>query len=274
MDYITKAETLFFARFPEDGDEEPTEADLHEFIGVWLEEASNAGFCFDTYPGWAGHSAEGKGIIAANWNEVDDRFEGLLERAGYEVVWSESVDGCEECYHAVETLPSHSGWKRRFHIFECDIVCESCIDAEELLAELAGTTQALTLDSINPADHGYVCVKDNAENGLHHGMDDDPKAFARVLRERGVNDFIFRLDSTSMFYSTFSVWVKEEDEERARGVEGKADISPAVAMEQALRSIPRASGTGIQYTTIDLSTGTANTRMVTPEEFINGIGKE
>ena len=44
MDYITKAETLFFARFPEDGDEEPTEADLHEFIGVWLEEASMAVF--------------------------------------------------------------------------------------------------------------------------------------------------------------------------------------------------------------------------------------
>lgn len=271
--YKTKAETLFHTRFPVDGDAEPTEADINEFISVWMEDASDAGFDFDTYFGWA-TDADDSRIIAANWNEVDGRIPNLLERAGFEVEWSDTVARCDECNRAVETQPTHAEWKPRYHIFDCAIVCERCIDAEELLAELAGTTRMLTFDRIDPAEHGYVCVKDNAENGLHHGMDDDPKAFARVLRERGVNDFIFRLDSKSMFYSTFSVWVKEEDEERARGVEGKAAISPAVAMEQALRSIPRASGPGIQYTTIDLSTGKASTRMVTPEEFINGIGKE
>lgn len=43
--------------------------------------------------------------------------------------------------------------------------------------------------------------------------------------------------------------------------------------EKALSNLEFPQGEGIKYAEIDLSTGTANTRLVSNEEFIRGIGK-
>lgn len=273
----TEAETEFNARFPEGT---YTDADAEAFAQAWFDEIMEQGgntwrLDANWFEGYADESESGpKGVVSANWNYVSGPTQGLIERAGYTLEWCDTVTSCDGCQKCIETEPTHYGWKRRYHVTEGSALCEKCLsdDPEVVLADLRGTATPLTMD-IDLADHGYVRVDREFENGLYGGQDDSPRAIAKALEARGVEDFIFVLDDVGQFDSRFSVWVKEEDHGAAEGVEGKADVDPARAMEAALRSIPVQFGPGIQYTTVHVDDGgaTVNTRMVSPEEFINGI---
>jgi hypothetical protein len=226
------------------------------------------------YPGYANGDDSGhKGIIAANWNRVSNRIQRLVEAAGFTIEWCDAVCACGGCYKAIQTQPSHYGWKPEFVQTDGDVLCEDCVsdDAEFLIEDLCGNeNKALTLESVNLADHGFVRVERDYEHGWHAGQDDSPKAIAANLRERGVEDFIFVLDSTGQFDAQFSVWVREEDADKAAGVEGKCEVAPNVALANALRSIPAPTGQGIHYTTVHAD-GSTTTRTLTNEEFIEGV---
>lgn len=272
----TEAENEFNARFPEGT--EPTDADAQAFAQEWFDEIMEQGGSTwqieaNWFASYADESESGaRGIVSANWNYVSGPTQGLLERAGYTLEWSDRVTGCGGCNRCIETEPTHYGWKPRFAVTGGEVLCEKCLAPEGFLDDLRGTTTMLTLD-IDLADHGYVRVERDFENGLYGGQDDSPRAIAIALHRRGIEDFIFVLDRSGQFDTHFSVWVKEDDGDAAEGVEGKAEVDPARAMEAALRSIPVQFGPGIQYTTVrvDDAGATVNTRTVSPEEFINGI---
>jgi hypothetical protein len=226
------------------------------------------------FEGYANADASGdKGVLSANWNHVSRETQNLLERAGYSLDWCDAVCGCSGCYKAIQTQPSHYGWKPEYVALDGEILCEECVkeDPSSILDEYRGNpAKALTLDGIDLADHGYARVEQDFENGFHRGQDDDPKAIARALEARGIEDFIFTVDSVGQFDMRFSVWVKRDEAYRAVGVEGKCDVPPNVLLDRALRSIPAPTGQGIQYSKVHAD-GTVTTRTLTNEEFIAGV---
>ena len=302
---------------------EPTDEEVSAFAEAWMEEVNGGNYRFDAR--WMSEYANNdscgdKGIIAANWNYVSRETQRLLEQAGYTLDWCDTVTECSGCCKAIQTQPDSYSWKPEFHVGDGEILCECCIgeDPESILADLRGNPdKALTLDSIDLAEHGYVKAWGEFESGFHHGQDDSPRAIAKALEKRGVEDYIFSLDGKGQFDVSFSVWVKDDgtlpyvvskpgsygyghdlarDEDGAVRVfdtaeealqhgddvwawpnldprEGKAKVSPATAMEAALRSVPSHTGEGIQYTKVTVGDegATVTTRTVTPEEFIAGI---
>jgi hypothetical protein len=274
----TECETKFLAQF-EDIDD-ATDEQVEEFATAWCEEVNEGsskdvwkiGLCW--YEDYANNDTCGeKGILSGDWNNVSRPVQNLLERAGYTLDWCDAVCSCGGCGKAIQTQPSHYGWKPEYVVSDGDILCESCVeeDPEDMLEELRGNpNKALTLDSIDLNDHGYVRVERDFEHGWHPGQDDSPKAIAKTLRERGIEDFIFSLDDVGQFDARFSVWVKREDAPAAADVEGKCDEPPNVTLDRALKSIPASTGEGIQYNRVSTD-GSVTTTYLTPEQFIAGV---
>jgi hypothetical protein len=94
-----------------------------------------------------------KGIVAANWNELDrydsetksrikvsdvpQRFERLFEAYGVEIEWSDQVSSCDECGGCIQTEPDSYSWTPEYVVGDGSIVCAECAkdDAETLLEE-------------------------------------------------------------------------------------------------------------------------------------------
>jgi hypothetical protein len=68
-----------------------------------------------------------------------------------------------------------------------------------------------TIDNIDPEDYGYVKQSDRYENGWHPGQNDDPKAIAKALREKGYRRFLFQVDNVGQFDLRFSVYIHQEE---------------------------------------------------------------
>lgn len=197
-------------------DIEPEEAKV--LAREWLDEVFEDGSTdLDMATEYAdGHDHEGvTGIIMANWNDVPKKVQTVLERAGYELEWSDCVSTCSGCCKVIRTEPTHYGWKRQFWVGDGEILCSKCVadDPESYLDSLRGNPNAAhTLTSVDLSEKGYIPVWGEFENGFHAGQDDDPKAIAKALEKRGVEDFIFSLDSVGQFDAHFTVWVKDDSD--------------------------------------------------------------
>lgn len=176
-----------------------------------------------------GYEAPECGIVATgNWNDVEGsdavgRVSALLEKLGVALEWSDEWSECGDCYKLVRTQPDSYGWRPHYAILnECELVCGDCIQSddgrrEEYLATLAdnpSTCNTILQDEQLEAA-GLAQVDARFENGLHQGMDDDPRAIAKRLNGAGIDGIVFGLQSPSQFYLTFSVWVPEDGLEAA-----------------------------------------------------------
>jgi hypothetical protein len=136
----------------------------------------------------------------------------LLAACGVDSAFYDEWTTCHECCKVVRTSPDHYGWKRSYFLFHgCELVCHECItdDPEPYLEALSGDPNtAITIDSVDPIDHGYCPVWGEFENGLYGGQMDSPHAIARAFGERGWDDFIFSLDRVGQFDAAFTVYVK------------------------------------------------------------------
>ena len=168
-------------------------------------------------PGYAepGYADPTNGILFANWNNVSRRVQDILERAGFAIEWGDEWSTCSECGKAVRTSADSYGWQQSFWMPEDAgfLLCTECIDPAEYLKSLENKTRhCSTIHSIDPADHGYVRLQGDFENGFHPGQNDGPKTIYKQLRESGEKrPLIFVLDSTGQFDIGFSVWAKLED---------------------------------------------------------------
>lgn len=266
----------------EEGPREPTEEELEFFVTEWIEECLQDGHALDFHlmPGYAepGYTDPRMSVLVADWNRVSRQTVHHLEAAGYATEWCDEWAECSTCTKAVRTQANSYSWKRAYAEVDGDIMCQNCVkkDTEAYLDALRGNPRAVhTLDSVDLAEQGYSRFDRDFENGFHPGQDDSPQAIATVLRAQGIEDFIFSLDGVGQFDVRFGVWMRPADEARvvfASG-EGKMKVSPATAMESALRDLPPLSGEGITYSTVSVSDEGAKvtTRTLTPEEFIAGV---
>lgn len=240
-------------------------------------------------PGYKDHAI----VATGNWNDISKtkhhdsdgimpRLGAVLEKLGVELEWSDEWDTCNECSKLFRTSPDSYGWQRSFAEVDGSILCVECLadDPAEYLRSLEGETKRCnSIKAINPAKHGYVLVEDSFENGFHPGQDADPKVIGKALGAQGIERFLFNLDSTGQFDVRFSVYVHEEEADkldREKFDEAEKD-GPSVS-EALKRGLQEASakmaelpdGQGVKYAKLSAD-GTASVRVVSPEEFIEGI---
>lgn len=218
------------------------------------------------YPGYAepGYDDPESGCVAVgNWNNADIRSDVpgeywkkadntmervsrvFQERWGIELEWSDEWFDCSECGKPIRCNADSYQWKPSYFMFnECEPVCEGCIQENEGLIESMleyledNPSFALTLD-IDPAEHGYIKLNEDAyENGWHPGQDDSPNKIAESLRSKGASKFIFTYDESSQFYCRFSVWIHEDEKHLIHGEPvGKQVPSPSEILQAQLKGL-------------------------------------
>ena len=168
-------------------------------------------------------------IVFANWNKVDDdtimpRLGDMLEkRYGAELQWSDEWSSCCTCGKAVRTQPDSYSWTPSHIINDCEIICSNCLSPDDHLAGLEGNyNKALTINSIDPANHDYVLLEAGFESGFHPGQNANPRTIGKNLIALGITRFLFKIDDTGQFDTTFSVWVHQDELEAAQIALSKA----------------------------------------------------
>jgi hypothetical protein len=215
------------------------------------------------------------------WTITDDtigRVARILERMGYELHWSDEWVICEECGKCFRCQADSYGWQLYGVIDDGGCACAECIDPADHLESLENKPRkALTIDSIDPSEFGYIRINDSDyENGLYGGQCDDPKKIADSLRAQGIHRFIFRIESVGQFDLNFSAWIHESESAKLDSADiVSAGPDPAVAMQNALKDASAKmaqlpDGKGIKYARCNAD-GTADVRIVSPDEFIQGI---
>ena len=137
----------------------------------------------------------------------------LLEKLGCSIEWEDEWTTCE-CGKAVRTSPDSYGWTPYYVVYDdCEVVCGDCIkeDISEYLEHCQNDPDKAILPqfNINLAEHGYEQYNGEFETGLHTGQDDDPHKIALILKEEGVNDFLFSIDDVGQFDCMWTTWIKK-----------------------------------------------------------------
>jgi hypothetical protein len=187
---------------------------------------------------WAHEYAEpgyGPGVaVMGNWNEprwlerdLSDankakatrlwaRMQSALEKVGAQLEWEDEWSSCGDCGRIVRTQGDSYSWQPSFAIVnECELVCHECLesDPEPLLRGLEGdASRCLTIDSIDPADHGYRQINEEPlETGWHPGQTDSPEVILGIMHALGAKRVLFQLHENSQFYSRWNAWVHEDE---------------------------------------------------------------
>jgi len=246
------------------------------------------------HDGYAEPGYDGTLVATGNWNTNSDiktgtrmvsddtmpRLARVLEKIGFEIEWHDEWASCDDCGKLVRTQPNSYCWTPSYHMGNCEIVCLNCLDPAEHLASLEGESRkANTIDSIDPADHGYKRLPEDYETGFHRGQDSDPRLVAKALEKQGIGRYLFNIDSQGQFDTRWSCYVHEEEwdllNQEQFSEEETDGPSIAEAAERGLREASRKMADlpegGIKYATIDVTTGTAEVRTVSHEEFVRGI---
>lgn len=232
-------------------------------------------------------------IVTANWNNDNEMIKGsdigedpeedfslheAIEALGGEIEWSDEWTNCDECSKLVRTSADSYSWRRSYFVDEegCSITCHECVkeDPENYIEYLKGSPdRAMTFD-IDLSEHGYEKLDEEFERGFHPGQAADPHKIAKALREQGIEDYIFELDEARQFDVTFSVWIPEDADVSLDEYETDSDVSPATRMKQGLQEasaqMSQLDGDGVKYSRIDTSTGKAETKIISREDFIKG----
>ena len=88
-----------------------------------------------------GYTQPDKGILFANWNSLPTELETILDKAGYEMEWSDEWTTCEDCNRAFRTQPDSYGWTPAGRYLE-SISAELCNDCiADLSPEDRGETE-------------------------------------------------------------------------------------------------------------------------------------
>lgn len=222
---------------------------------------------------------DGKSVVFC---DLPGRIAKILEeRYGAELEWSDEWVSCEKCNSLFRCEADSHSWTRYGVIDENGCACGDCIrrDPSVYLESLENeSTKAVTITGIDPANHGYTKLDLELESGLCGGQTDDPNTVAKSLKAKGVERFLFTIDSVGQLDVNFSAYVHNDEIEKALAggpLSTKGDIDPAEAMKRGLEAIAAQQTLpwekdGIQYNKINPD-GTVTSRMVSREEFITGI---
>jgi len=248
--------------------------------------------------GYAEPGYDGEIIVLGNFNDIsewkenksntiDDTPERVsqllskLESKGVRCEWEDEWDVCTCCRKLVRRSGDSYSWKRFSWNSENGVICGECVQADplEYLESIENNhNTAITIEGVDPTEHGYVRVEEQFENGLYGGQSASPELIAKALREQGITRFLFIIDSIGQFDVNFSVYIHEHefekfDAEKFNNSE-KDGVDPSKMAQIALNNIPihQSTDEGISITTCDLKTGESHTKTLTPQQFVEGMG--
>ncbi len=148
---------------------------------------------------------------------VDDtpqRVAYLLQELGVELLPQDEWTVCDECGGAVRTNSESYTWKQfAWTNMDGDFICGDCVTANSssyLEWHEDREDKCLTLDAIDPEDHGYVLVE-SFMHGLHPGQDASPRMIAKAIRQQGILRFLFRLDRAGQYDICFSLFIQDSE---------------------------------------------------------------
>lgn len=250
-----------------------------------------------------GYSSSHPVILFSNWNKFDrydppsgkrlpvepdagiwQRAVKLLEQVA-ELEWEDEWTTCSDCSGAIRTQADSYGWIRSYVELDCELICQDCTKqhADEVLETfVCESGKAIPRNlGISPSDHGFARLDNVFEHGFHPGQDADPRKIAAALEARGVTRWLFTLDSVGQFDARFSVWADAEEfaalPPASRELSDAESDGPSVSeamkrglQEASLKMSRLPAGPGIQYASIKPD-GSADVRIVSPEEFVQGI---
>lgn len=150
--------------------------------------------------------------------------------------FTDEYNTCGECGKVIRTQPDSYSWVPEYSYADGEIVCEKCVlgghPSEYLERVMNNPRSPLTLD-IDPEEYGFVLVDEKFSNGLHPGMDDDPKALTVALANAGF-DVIWGY-SPSQFYVDFYPYVRMREAGKTMPVEkGVVESDVAAQWQQAV----------------------------------------
>ena len=194
-----------------------------------------------------------------------------------ETGFTDEYSNCGNCYsNIVRTSPDSYSWSAPLYLEDVGCVCSDCAKdfTEEVKESYKNECKSIPAD-FTPADLGLSKVNDESmENGMHEGMNDDPKLVIKALNESDIDCWF--VVQPSQFYCSFDVYVEDKDFNRAwtilsgTSVEG-VDISGN--LKKALSNMPMSGSTpnGVVINTVNLQDGSVESRLVSNEEFIKGV---
>ena len=212
-------------------------------------------------------------------------IEGIEDPVGIDDLYTEVEYGfddefttCSSCGSAVRTSPDSYHWVAPLFLESEGYICDSCANSgdydDQVLEQYANKARCLP-KIYSPDRLGLEQVNsEQFENGLHEGMNDDPKKVIDLLQANNI-DCWFKV-YPSQFYCSFDVYVRSEDLPKARtlligaDVEGINNVKQlSECLKQAV-SIPQQEGC-ITYSKLNIEAGKVETRYITPEQFVKGI---
>ena len=151
--------------------------------------------------------------------EHNDRYEipeGLHELEEWlEWGFSDEYTTCGNCGRSLRTEHSSYDDIPKFAILNDELLCHECIRdefEEEYIESVTNNPKnALKLTIINESrltELGWKELEERYENGLHEGMNDDPKSIYNSLKTDWDVLFTFM---PSQFYISFWAWVKPKE---------------------------------------------------------------
>lgn len=203
-----------------------------------------------------------------------------LDSFGFEVVFSDEYSrcACGNCDNIVRTSPDSYSWTAPLFIDGEGYISDDCVcdgDFDQDILEQYQNEQKSIPDVRSPEDLGLVKVNEESfENGLYGGQNDTPEPIIEALNDQNI-DVWFKV-YPRQFDCDFDVYVRTEDHDRAKqileGIDTELDYDPAEQMKKALQNIPPIdpNANGVTVNSIDVSTGTVKTKVVSKQDFIDG----
>lgn len=176
---------------------------------------------YDYFEGIAGHYIEPGhedaqvGILLANWNDVPQLHQDILENSGYDLEWSDEWY-VTDTGGAVRTSPDSYCWQPSFVMTYDSQILTPEDDPEEVIEAVVCTDEAHTPRPfpcwLDPADHGFFKLHEDMDipfrTGFHEGMNDDPEVQLReAFSEYSECEVVFTT-KPSQFYTEWEVWVR------------------------------------------------------------------
>lgn len=192
--------------------------DIDETLEL-LQDEHHAQWC-DEY-GEPGYDQPRTGIVFADWHAIDQDIQDALKEAGYDLEWPDEwyADFSRSPCKAWRTIPTHHGWQCSLLYADGGFVTpddghaaaiEVCVltDYRQPIQAVPYWVTASDLEA-----EGFRRVNDAPyEIGYRTGQNDVPKTIARDLFEnQNATEVVFQVLEESMFYTCFSVWIKEGD---------------------------------------------------------------
>jgi hypothetical protein len=195
-----------------------------------------------------------------------------------EVGFSDEYDRCFNCGAILRTSPSSYCWVAPLFI-ECEgYACDDCVakgDFDDYVLEEYCNKNKCLPKAIPFGRLGIVKANmEEYQNGMHSGMDDSPEPIIKALNAEGIDVWFDVMPS--QFYCDFDVFVKKEDLDKAVGILSKTNTNQGYSTSDNLKKCLKqcscdSSKEGIVYNKCDISTGTVETKVISKQDFVDGI---